>query len=312
MANYRRVTYEDRCQIHAFLQVELSVPAIAKQLGFSKSTIYREIFRNRGKQKIYTAVRAQSLAKVRFRRCRRRRIIIEELDDYVRMRLFEGWSPEQISGRLRYESERGPSHQTIYNHVYRRRGQYLFCLRRYNKRGFGRSQRNRRVNWGLNIHERPKQVELRNRIGDWERDTLFIAQRKKLLVCTDRKSRYTCIEKVTDYTSNGMRDLTEAMLSSTCKKAFTMTNDNASEFNRPLTLRVPVYYCDPWKPQQRGTIENTIGLIREYVKVSTPMDSLSQDFLKEIQKGLNFRPRKCLDYKTPYEVFYGKSVALAI
>ena len=311
MASYRRVTYEDRCQICAFLQVGLSVSDISMKLGFAKSTIYRELRRNSIRSRGYHARRAQAQARVRFRRCRRLRVIGEELGDFILLRLFEDWSPQQISKRVRRERGFGPSTQTIYRHVQRRRGELKFTLRRYNKRGFSRFKGGKRLKRGTSIWDRPKQANHRLRIGDWERDTLFIAGRRKLLVCTDRNSRYTKIAKVTNPTSRGVNELTYALLRTTGKAIHTITNDNGSEFCGGDLGKIPVYYCDPLKPQQRGTVENTIGFLRQYFKRNSQYDQITEQDITDVETAMNLRPRKCLDYKTPYEVFYGRTVALA-
>ena len=310
MASYRRVTYEDRCQIQAFLQVKMSVKFVSKKLGFHKCTIYRELQRNRTRLE-YEAKKANLKAIKRFRQCRRTRRITGELEGMILAKLFDGWSPEQISGRLKREWGQTVSHETIYRYVKRVKAGLIFCLRRFNKRGFGRFTHGKRMVRGRSISTRPMAANLRERIGDWERDTLFIAQRKKILVCTDRKSRYTKIDKLPEPTAKKVSEVTIKLLQSTGKKVHSITNDNGSEFNGGPEMTVPVFYCDPLKPQQRGTIENTIGLIRQYMKRSADFYQITSQDIKEIEEAINLRPRKCLDYRTPYEVFYGKSVALA-
>jgi IS30 family transposase len=119
MAMYRRVTYEDRCQIRAFLQVKVPVRKISRGLGFHKSTIYREILRNRSRGKKYLAERANELAAERKTICRRPFLIRDELEGLVLTHLFSDWSPEQIAGRLAHERVAILSHQTIYNYVWR-------------------------------------------------------------------------------------------------------------------------------------------------------------------------------------------------
>lgn len=141
---------------------------------------------------------------------------------------------------------------------------------------------------------------------------MFIFGRKKLLVCADRKSRYMKLAKVNDPTAKGVTELTEKLLKQAGKRIYTVTNDNNTEFNGGSILGCPVYYCDPLKPQQRGMIENLCGLLRQYFTHKTNINDLSEQDIRDVEQALNHRPRKCLDYKTPYEVFYGKSVALAM
>ena len=306
---YLRLTYEDRCQIQAFLQVNMSVCLISQKLGFHKSTIYRELSRNKVRSG-YEAKAANLKATKRFGNCRRSRRVTGDLEGIVLTKLFEDWSPEQIAARFERERERVVSHETIYRYVKRKKAGLVFCLRRYNKRGFARFTHGKRFVRGLSIKNRPAVANERKRIGDWERDCLFIANRKKILVCTDRKSRYTKIVKLHEATAKGVSEATEKLLRSTGKKVYSITNDNGSEFNGGPSMVTPFYYCAPLKPQQRGTVENTIGLIRQYLKRATDFYQLTDKDIKDVEDAINLRPRKCLDFKTPYEVFYGKSVAL--
>lgn len=314
MRNYRRVAYEDRCQIRAFLQAEVPVSEIAEQLGFHKSSIYRELSRNRIPRKGYLPGRAHVLWKKRIRDCRRPRIIKGKLEVYVVNRLIEGWSPEQICGRLVHErSKFRLSHPTIYRFVRRHWAAFKMCLRWYNRRGGGRlCMRRYKRSIGLSIHTRPEAANRRSRRGDWERDCFLVAKRRMILVCTDRFSRYTLMRKAPKFSAKTISQLTWKMLRTTKRKVFTITNDNGAEFRDGANMKVPVYFCHPRKPQQRGTIENTIGLVRHFIKRNTNFNTLKEERLKDIQTLLNHRPRKCLDYKTPHEVFFKKQVALAM
>jgi len=150
------------------------------------------------------------------------------------------------------------------------------------------------------------------RIGDWERDSMLISNRRHILVCTDRKSRFTKITPLESIKVKDVAQVTLALLKKTGRRVHTITNDNGPEFKHSPKLPVPVYFCDPRKPQQRGTVENTIGLIRQFIKRSTKFKQLTADDYTNMEESLNFRPRKCLDYKTPYEVFYNKSVAVVV
>ena len=141
MRAYRRVTYEDRCQIQAFLQVKLSIGEVSKKLGFHKSTIFRELARNSAGR--YEPKRANKLARKRFRFCRRAFRIEGALEKAILKGLCSSWSPEQVSGRLRLETSTSISHQTIYDYVKRNWSELKIYLRRYNKRGAGRLRQSR-------------------------------------------------------------------------------------------------------------------------------------------------------------------------
>ena len=311
MHTYRRVNYQDRCQILAFLQAKVSVSEIAQSLGFNKSTIYREILRN-GSRINYKPKEAEVRYRHRFRRCKRPYLIQDDKEGIVLYLLFSDLSPEQISGRLKHEKNFRISHQSIYNYIYR---QYRFLtpyLRRYNRRGASRVRMKAHKSTNkLAIDSRPQIANNRARIGDWERDSMYGAKGNQLLVCADRKSRFIKIGRITERKVEAVNLLTKNILSSTKKPIHTITNDNGPEFRYSKGLVAPVYYCHPRKPQQRGTVENAIGLIRQYIKRKTNLSALSDEDLQAVENCLNFRPRKCLDYKTPYEVFYGTNVALA-
>ena len=128
----------------------------------------------------------------------------------------------------------------------------------------------------------------------------------------DRGICVNCPGAFKDKKVQAVTNLTNNLLKRTNKKVHTITNDNGPEFNHSKGAIAPVYYCHPGRPQERGTVENTIGLLRQYLKRKTNMAKLNYKQFQHIEDNINHRPRKCLDYKTPYEVFYGKSVALAI
>ncbi len=310
MSKYRRVTFEDRCQIDALMQARWSIPKISSHLGFHRSTIYRELRRNFGFNS-YKGSNAHQMARERYRRCRRPYKLKADKLDFVCEALVQGWSPDQISGRLRREKRTSVSHECIYQLV-DRHPPLRPLLRRQRSRGAGRIAQQRSLKRGrLNIRERPQAANLRERRGDWERDGMYGAKRKQLLVCTDRKTRYTKIGSPKDQTSKEFGLKTLELIEATGKKAFTITNDNGSEF-RGRALPITTYFCDPMKPQQRGTVENTIGLLRQWISRKTDLDRITDLELKKMEDRLNFRPRKCLNYRTPFEAFYNRKVALAI
>lgn len=310
MAIYRRVTYEDRCQILAYLQVKVSILEISKKLGFSKGTIYREIKRNSTGSN-YNPVKASELSANRYLSCRRRLRIDPKFELRIESNLKKGWSPEQIVGRCRLEKVNTVSYQTIYNHIKNRRVDLRFYLRRHGKRGAGRFlQRKYRDQKRLAIKLRPVAVNRRSRMGDWERDGMYVANKKQLLVLTERKSRFTKITKMKSIRPVDVTKLTRKILK--FNKVHTITNDNGPEFRDSKSLPYPAYHCEPGKPQQRGTVENTIGLLRQYLTNKTELDLVSTKELLKIQRRINLRPRKCLNYRTPYEVLKDQKVALAI
>lgn len=313
---YKRVTLEARCQISALLQAEFSKAEIARRLNYHKSTISREIKRSSYSglyRNIYNPSIAHRNARKRFESCRRKLIIKGDLENCVVRLLQIRWSPNLISGRLRHEGKASVSHETIYRYI-RKFPIYRSHLRWASRRGGGGRlcQRVKKPIWHKSIKKRPKAANKRLRIGDWERDGMFGANRKQLLVCTDRKTRFTKLAKMPSIYPEEVNKLTIKLLKTTKKKIHTITNDNGTEFRAQIKNKIPVYYCTPYKPQQRGTVENTIGILRQFVQRKTDLDNLTEKDIKEIEDKINFRPRKILNYKTPFEVFFKQKVALAM
>lgn len=311
MKHYHRVTYAHRCQIFAFLQAKLSVREISQRLGFNKSTIYRELKRNSSKRR-YSPEQATEWSMERFKRCRRHLKISSHVEFLVSRLLHEGWSPEQITGRIQFECDIKLTTPTVYRFIRRHRSDLKLYLRRNGKTGGGRYlQRKYRSKIQTSIHERPRVVEQRKRLGDWERDGMYAANKQQILVLTDRKSRLTKLVRMKSIRPTDVTRMTEEVLKSV-GPVRTITNDNGPEFRDSKSLSVPAYHCDPGRPDQRGTVENTIGLLRQYLTNKTDLDLLTKKDLLDIENRINLRPRKCLNYLTPFEVFNGIKVALAI
>ena len=310
MRKYRRVAYETRCQIKAFLAVGLSRAEISRRLDFHKSTISREIKRN--SEGRYFPRIADRLARERFESCRKPLKIQDRLKDLVIEKIQEKWSPEQISGRLRLEKDIRVSREAIYRFIKKDKaesGELWQRLRRPPKQGKGRYlTRKYKPDWLLRLNERPEIVNRRARVGDWERDTMYALKRKSLLVCVERKTRFLKLGRLKDLKAYSIGVATTDLLQD--QVVHTLTNDNGSEFRDYFMIKNPIYYCDPYKPQQRGTVENTIGLLRQYITNQTDLNEISEEHIRQIENQMNDRPRKCLDYKTPREVLSNQRVAL--
>jgi len=305
MQLYRRVSYEQRCQISAFLETKISIQEISKRLKVHRSTIYRELKRNKEPHAIYHPYIADHFYKIRKMSCRRRKLLSDpERLCIVETALKEHLSPEQIAGRLKVTS-----HQTIYNALNTDYEWLKVYLRRYGKRrGRGRKGRRKareKASWHVPISERPKHINQRKESGHWERDTMYLKNRKMMLICIERKTRYVRIEKLEKLKLDRVHAQSVKMMQDCGKKLLTITNDNGSEFMGDAKTKVPVYFCDPQSPQQRGSVENVIGLIRQYLTRTTDIKKLTKDKIKEIEAKLNHRPRKCLNFKTPYEMMFG-------
>lgn len=308
MKQYSRVSYAVRCQIYAFLEIKLSIPEIASRLGFHKTTIYREIKRNSRYGTKYVVPTAQRKADENKRKCRRKKLLEGSTLQLVVQKLEADWSPQQIHSRSKLEKVNCVSHETIYKFMRMKRNRKLF--RYYKRTGYSRYSRIKmRRKECLSIHQRPKAANDRLRFGDWERDSMRITK-GHILVCTDRKSRYTKMEAYKAFNAQMINEKTIRLIKSLGRPIHTLTNDNGPEFRGEVNKHVPTYYCDPRKPQQRGTVENTIGILRKRLTLKTDLETLGINDLKRLEKELNLRPRKCLGYRTPYEVFFNKKVAL--
>lgn len=137
---------------------------------------------------------------------------------------------------------------------------------------------------------------------------MYASNLKQVLVCLDRKSRFIRLGRPDGKSAKDFNKMTEKLLKN--EKVLTITNDNGSEFRKSYEMKVPVYHSDPLRPDQRGSVESVIGTLRMVIKRTTDLDELGSRGIKQIEKMINFRPRKIFDYKTPYEVHYGKKVAL--
>lgn len=309
---YRRVTVHDRYRISAYLELNLTKSEISRKLGFHKSTITRELKRNKVHHKSYSPSRANFKTIQRYRSSRKAYSITQEIAELIQMKITAGWTPLEIAGRMKSEGyERSISHQTIYRYI--NKIELLRSkLKFYKRRGGGRflQRKLRNLPWKKSIKQRPDIINERRRYGDWERDTMLIANHKGVLVMVDRKSRYLKIQELKNKTLKQVAKQTKALLQSTKKRVYSLTNDNGPEFFDGALHTVPVYYCDPGKPYQRGTVENSIGKVRKYIGRKTMLTGENKDLTKTVENLLNFRPRRCLDFKTPYEVFYKTSVAL--
>lgn len=310
MSRYRRLTQKDRYQIEALVQSKISLREMAKIIGFSASTLSRELRRNRPRPK-YFATTAQSLSQKRRKFIGPAKKITDAFEDHVREHILMGWSPEQIACRLKEEQGLKISHESIYKYIYDdhkyRRGSLWQSLRRHRRwRKTHKASRNFK-NIGkktdcLWISQRPKIVEKRSRLGDLERDTMLGKRGgPALLVFVDRASRLTRIR----YLERLKKELTHEATLEVAKtlEVKTITNDNGGEFGcykeTAERLNVPIYFCKPYRSCERGTNENTIGLIRQYFpKYEHP----NPQRVQEVEDLLNNRPRKCLGFRTPLEV----------
>jgi IS30 family transposase len=317
--SYHRLTQDDRNTIYRMLKMEgLTLTAISQALGKDKSTISREIRRNTGGRG-YRPLQAHKLAIQRQSAKGAASRIEGELRQEIDCKLKLKWSPEQISNRLKREKKTQVSHETIYKYVVKEAedgGSLWRNLRRAHrrrKRRIPRIERRGKIKNALSISSRPEKANQRKRKGDWERDTMMGKNHKSaLLVLTDRKTRFNVLKKLKNKRSDAVTKMTVRALKNLPIK--TITNDRGLEFSDHLKcsekLDVKVYFCDPYCSSQRGTNENRIGIVRQYFAKGEDLSKISKKEVKKVMMEINNRPMKCLDWKTPYEVMMGVSVAL--
>jgi IS30 family transposase len=290
---------------------------IAQALNRSPATISRELRRNRT-QNDYFAAQAQAHADLRRRhRPITRKMDHPEINQSVRHGVTQYWSPDQIAGRLRRQNPDGGryiSARTIYRWIDRdeHREHWQSFLRRRGRRPFRRRKPGR---IGAPLDQRPEVIEQRSRVGDFEGDTVLGPPGTGgLATLVDRKSRYTIVTKIRSKDAEHVHQKIKQRLKQLDPpRRHSVTFDNGSEFARcgrlERHLGVRLYFADPGCPQQRGTNENTNGLIRQYFPKGTLFREITHHEVRQVENLLNNRPRACLDYRTPSDVFSEDSAA---
>ena len=311
ISHYHHLTRDQRCQIYALKTTGMSQKKIAKRLKVDTSTICRELKRNQGK-KGYRFQQADKLASNRRSTASRRPICMTpENIEIINAKLSEGWSPEQISGRLKLEGIMQVSHESIYRHIWadKRQGGKLYTYlrhggKKYNHRSSTKAGRGCIPN-RVDIKERPAIVERKSRVGDWEGDTLIGAKHQgAILSHVDRKSKYTVLGKLRAKTAKNVVLAAKKCLSGLPVR--TITYDNGKEFSEHQSLaralKAKCFFATPYHSWERGLNEHTNGLVRQYIKKSSNLSQVPKSKIKHVESLLNNRPRKVLEYQTPIEV----------
>jgi transposase, IS30 family len=319
---YKQLTADERFCIYQWRVAGWSYREIGRRLGRSHTTIAREVARNQPiPGAVYWHEHAQQLSNVRRHKSRHaRRLSNPKLCRYVYDALMAHWSPQTIAGRLRRDHRNDASMrvspETIYRWIYRdaRQGGHLHSGLRFVRRQRRRQHRygagRRHIPGRVGIEQRPAAVDTRQRFGDWEGDSV-IGKAGASAICTqvERKSRYLMAAKLTDRTAQSWNDAAATTLGPLpAALRRTLTVDNGSEFARfaelQTTMGLHVYFADPYSAWQRGANENTNGLLRRYLPKGTDFDEVSEQELANVVHWLNHRPRRCLNYRTPHEVFH--------
>jgi IS30 family transposase len=314
---YRQLTSQERDLLGILLAEGHTRAEIGRRLGRSRSTISREIRRNgpRIRKCHYLPHKAESRATKR----RQATYGLHKMRDgrireYVTTGLKSGWSPEIIAGRLSIEQPAlRISHETIYQWIYREGRDYRQYLtrrhRRRKRKGEGKKVHIFNIPHRVSIDQRPESIATRTEAGHWEVDTAFFHCCKNVLqVMAERKTRYTMITRLKEITSKEMRtallkrhEVTPVHL----RKSFTYDNgrENVCHFFVNLELGTKSYFCHPGRSYEKGTVENTIGVLRRWLPKKARFGEVPDERLQNIEDWLNNRPRRCLGFKTPREAY---------
>ena len=312
--SYKHFTPEERKSLQQFVKIGLSIREIARRLDRSPSTISRELKRNCNRNGTYNYWRANILYIMRRRYGTPRRALKKNSHEwnYIVEKLKLFWSPEEIVERYFLETgKRMVCFSTIYRYIYRGEFSKISAkknLRRKGKRHFPRNSNYNTIHPDRIIPEWPEEIKGRIRIGDWEGDTVYGAVGKGLIVTlVDRKTRYLVAGKL----ENRKADLTSAVIKHLLNNlpVHSLSLDNGSEFSEfkelEKALNVPIYFAEPHKPWQRGTNENTNDILRFFFPKGTNFHAISDEEIAKVVTLINNRPRKCLRWRTPSEVFWG-------
>lgn len=304
----RHLTFEERQFLYRLKKKGKSNTEIAELMGRDRSTVYRELARNSG-QRGYRPKQAQRLAEERRLASRRpHAMAAPEVHQYVQDRLEQRWSPDQIAGRVRRDFPRSPkrwlSRQTIYSWINDMRPEWRNLLRR----GGRPPEKRGKLTDCVRIKGRPEVINSRRRFGDWEGDTIVgHGRHSALLTLVERKSGYARIGRVDSMKSDAtMRVAKRRMKDLPACLRRSMTFDNGKEFAEhgqlARSIGLEVYFTDPYASWQKGTNENTNGLLRQFFPKGTDFTEVSHRAVTSVEHLLNERPRKRLNYRTPVEV----------
>jgi IS30 family transposase len=313
---YQHLSKEERDLIAVYKAQGCSLREIGASIGRDKTTISRELCRNAPEihKGYYLSHKAQERAQGRWVAVHiRARLKSPFLRAYVERGLKAGWSPELIAGRLPLDQPGFRiSHEAIYQYIYAERQDLIRHLARHNRirrrRGHSRKHRQSHIPNRVAITARPAVVAQRIRFGDWEADTMISRRSKAALqILGDRASRLVRIRKLRHTTAAAVRQAITAMLAAyPADLRHTITYDNGHENveHEQINQRLGTlsFFCNPYHSWEKGTVENLIGLIRRYLPKRTDLSKMRKDRIMAIENRLNSRPRKCLAYRTPFEV----------
>jgi IS30 family transposase len=301
MKTYYQLTQDQRYQIYEMKTTGQSRRAIAQAVGVNRSTVHRELLRNTG-ERGYRPQQAHE--KAISRRAKAKPRISKATWEDIEKRLREDWSPEQISGWYKKHLVTQVSHEWIYQHILADKqaggslSTHLRCQKKRRKR-YGKHDYRGKLPNRVSIDERPDVVEKRERLGDWEADTMIGKKHRGALVTlVERRSRFTLIRPVSHRQADSVSQAMIALLLPFVDVVHTITGDNGKEFADHIqiaeALQAAFYFAHPFSACERGTNENTNGLIRQYFPKSKDLTHVTSEEATVVASKLNQRPRKCL------------------
>lgn len=320
LMSYYQLTQEERYQIYALLKAGQSQKDIAKVLQRSASTISRELLRNRG-AKGYRPAQAQRFSDGRRADAHKALKLTADVRCWIDKLLRQELSPQQVVDYLKRHRQVSLHHETIYQMVYTDKVnggdlyKHLRVLSKPYRKRYGHYDRRGKIKNRVDIDERPMVVNNRRRIGDWEGDTVMGKGRKSaLLTMVERKTLYTVIVKLTGKRADLLADAALKNMKALKSKVKTITFDNGLEFAEheriAKGLAANVYFAHPYASWERGTNENTNGLIRQYFPKGTDFNKVTNEQVQWVMNRLNNRPRKTRGCRSPNELFMGQRVDL--
>jgi IS30 family transposase len=312
---YHQLSTEERYELAAMRRQGLRMAKMADHLGRHRSTLYREVKRNQSAHDgRYRATHSVEKAGGRQRRSRRNLRYGPAEFAPIEAMIREGFSPEQIVGRRKLEGKQVMSHETIYRWIWTDKQcggtlwQHLRGARKQRRKRYGRYDSRGRLAGKKPIEQRPAVVASRERIGDWEMDTVHGRGKACVVTVVERKTGLVRIGPIQRATKELTLDGTVKLLWPERQRVKTITADNGTEFHNyqelETILGTEVYFATPHHAWERGTNENTNGLIRQYLPKGMNLSRLSQQQCDRIAERLNNRPRLRLGFKTPNEAYY--------
>lgn len=312
-----KLTYYDRQQIAFWYRLGCNAKRIAERIGKDRTVVWRELKRNRSPFLPYDADKAHYFAKRRAKKTNRPILAKDSaLHDYVIAKLKEGWSPEQIAGRIKHHPPKHLAgkeivHETIYQYIYNKEPWLYHKLRRAHPDRQLRCQRKKRgaiIPDKVLIGLRPDEINDHLELGHLESDSIVGKGHKNgLSVQYERSIHLAMLNKIDNFTAEETKEalkITVESLPDGFAKSITFDNGSENAKHREVgnEYKLQTFFCDPYKAWQKGGVENVIGLIRQYYPKGTNLADVTNQQIYQVQEKLNNRPRKTLDFKTPNEL----------